>query len=561
MQEIRSYNNNDLVLAVNETYDHNDLNIQEWDDFLDILCGDREYQKNAIIKSIIYLCSNNYQNLRELVVENYNKNLELQSKYNDLSTFLSKIQMPEKLCANIDLATGTGKSYVIYGIAQIMLSLGFVKKILVLCPSVTIEDELKKKFIELSSNELLKKSIPVYSKFKNPSIVDANSTVKDGDVCIENIHAIYDRTNSSIEDSFKHCGADTLVLNDESHHIYNNIFKSESKKWKEFLLNSEYNFKYILGFTGTAYIENEYFNDVIYRYSLKTAIEDKVIKNIDYVFKDESISVNEKFQKIYQNHIDNRDKYPKVRPLTILITKDIGSAENLEEDLKEFLLKKEKTTLDAIQDKVLIVTSSDKHKSNLIKLKNVDSKNESKVEWIISVSMLTEGWDVKNVFQIVPWEDRAFNSKLLISQVLGRGLRLPLEYQTPQPKVIVFNHDAWSQNIKGLINEILEIETRIQSNVLKEGERSKYNFIVHNIDYEKIEIERPHAKPKDSVDFSRLENEGISLESQVLEVEHETSYSSVLGYEIREKNYLIEYGTYSVDEIIDTIYENFENRD
>lgn len=561
MQEIKSYNNNDLVLSINETYDHNALKLEDWEDFLDILCGDREYQKNAIKKSIIYLCSNNYQSLRDLAIENYNENLELQSKYNDLNKFLSKIQMPGKLSANIDLATGTGKSYVIYGIAQIMLSLGFVKKVLVLCPSVTIEDELKKKFIELSSNELLKKAIPVYSKFKNPSIVDANSTVKDGDICIENIHAIYDRTNSSIEDSFKHCGADTLVLNDESHHIYNNILKSDSKKWKEFLLNSDYNFKYILGFTGTAYIENEYFNDVIYRYSLKTAIEDRVVKNIDYVFKDESISTNEKFQKIYQNHIDNKDKYPKVRPLTIMVTKDIGSAENLEEDLKDFLIKKENTTLDVIQDKVLIVTSSDKHKNNLIKLKNVDSKTESKVEWIISVSMLTEGWDVKNVFQIVPWEDRAFNSKLLISQVLGRGLRLPIEYQIPQPKVVVFNHDSWSKNIKGLINEILEIETRIESNVVKEGERSKYNFVVYNIDYEKIEIERPHLNPKKSVDFSRLESEGISLESQVLEVEHETSYSSVLGFEVREKNYLIEYGTYTVDEIVDTIYENFENRD
>jgi hypothetical protein len=36
--------------------------------------------------------------------------------------------------------------------------------------------------------------------------------------------------------------------------------------------------------------------------------------------------------------------------------------------------------------------------------------------------MLSEGWDVKNVFQIVPHEERAFNSKLLIAQVLGRGL-------------------------------------------------------------------------------------------------------------------------------------------
>ena len=62
---------------------------------------------------------------------------------------------------------------------------------------------------------------------------------------------------------------------------------------------------------------------------------------------------------------------------------------------------------------------------------------QSKVEWIISVSMLTEGWDVKNVFQIIPHEERAFNSKLLIAQVLGRGLRVPDQWQGPQPVVTV----------------------------------------------------------------------------------------------------------------------------
>lgn len=561
MEELKSYNNKDLVLEINEVYDPSKLNLNEWDEFLDVLCGDRDYQKEAILKSVIYLCSGNYKDLTQLVTENYTKNVELQSKYSDLDKFLSKLQLPHKLFANIDLATGTGKSYVMYGISQILLGLGVINKVLVLCPSVTIEEELKKKFIYLSSDDLLKKAIPSIAKHKNPSIVDANSTVKIGDICIENIHAIYDRTNSSIEDSFKNCGNETLVLNDESHHIFNNISKTDSKKWKDFLLNKEYNFYYMMGFTGTAYVENEYFNDVIYRYSLRNAIEDKVVKNIDYVFKDESVNTNEKLQKIYQNHIENKDKYPRVRPLTILITKDIGSAENLLEDLEEFLLKKEDSTIEMIKDKVLIVTSSEKHKSNLIKLKNVDSKDDSKVEWIVSVSMLTEGWDVKNVFQIVPWEDRAFNSKLLISQVLGRGLRLPYEYQSPQPKVIVFNHDSWSKNIKGLINEILEVETRLESKILKSEDRSKYNFTVHNIDYEKIEIEIPHVNQKKSIDFSRLEQDGISLESQVLEVEQETSYSSVIGFSVREKNYLIEYGTYTVDEIIDTIYENFENRD
>ena len=91
----------------------------------------------------------------------------------------------------------------------------------------------------------------------------------------------------------------------------------------------------------------------------------------------------------------------------------------------------------------------------------------SKVEWIVSVSMLNEGWDVKRVFQIVPHEERAFNSKLLIAQVLGRGLRVPKVGAGEQPEVTVFNHDAWATSIRHLVNEILEIEKRLSSHVLE----------------------------------------------------------------------------------------------
>jgi len=453
MEEIKIYKTKDLVLKVNPVYDPTKLNFDEWESFLDVLCGDREYQKEAIRNAIIYFAGGRYSKIEDLVEENYNKNQELKNRYPTLDEYKRHIQLSNKLSANIDLATGTGKSYVIYGIAQIMLGLGLVDKVLVLAPSLTIEAGLTEKFESLSGNSRLKKAIPKNAKYKNPRIVNANVTVKDGDICVENIHAVYERTGSSIDDSFKGVGERVLVLNDESHHIYNKVSgRSEEaksiKKWKEFLLNPDYNFKYILGFTGTAYIGNEYFNDVIYRYSLREAIEDKIVKNIEYVQKDDSLNKNEKFQKIYQNHQENKDKYPRIKPLTILVTKDISNAKNLREDLISFLGEKEGLSREEIEKKVLIVTSANEHKANIPKLKTVDEKNDP-TEWIVSVSMLTEGWDVKNVFQIVPWEDRAFNSKLLIAQVLGRGLRVPEEYKTPQPRVIVFNHDAWSRNIKG----------------------------------------------------------------------------------------------------------------
>lgn len=558
MKDIKIFKQKDLLLKVNKNYDPTKLDLDSWDFFLDKLCGDREFQKEAIKNAIIYLASGRYEKIEDLVEENYQNNNELQAKFNSLEEYKRNLQLPNKLFANIDLATGSGKSYVIYGIAQIMLGLGFVDKVLVLCPSLTIESGLTEKFENLSGNAELKNTIPQNAVCKNPSIVNANVTVKKGDICVENIHAVYSTTGSSIQDSFKNQGSKTLVLNDESHHIFNQSADKDLKKWREFLLNSDYDFKYILGFTGTAYKDNEYFNDVIYRYSLRDAVENKIVKNIEYVQKDDSSGINEKFQKIYQNHQDNVRNYDKIKPLSILITKDIAKANNLKDDLIDFLIKKEKLSKDDIEKQVLIVTSHKDHKVNLPKLKNVDDKSDP-TKWIISVSMLTEGWDVKNVFQIVPWEDRAFNSKLLIAQVLGRGLRVPEAYQNPQPKVIVFNHDSWSKNIKGLVEEVLEIETRISSQVLLSGERSKYNFEVYNIDYTKEQKEVPHTQ-KDEMTFDSLMENLIPLESQSVIIKKDTEFENISDSKNRNKEYVIENETFSVDEIIDKIYDELQVR-
>jgi len=561
MLEIKTYKTRDLVLEVNKSYDPTKLDLSAWDRFLDVLCGDRQYQKEAIENAIIYLASGRYNSIEDLVEENWYKNTELQNRYKDINEYFNHLQLSKKPSATIDLATGTGKSYVIYGIAQIMLGIGLVDNVLVLCPSLTIERGLMEKFISLSGDSKLRLTIPEGARYKNPRIIDANSTIKEGDICVENIHAVYERTGSSIRDSLSGNGMRTLVLCDEVHHAYNPVTgkdkESQSiKKWKSFLLSDEYKFKYIIGFTGTAYIGDEYFNDVIYRYSLRQAVDDRIVKMVDYVSKDESITQDEKFQKIYDNHIENQNKYRRVKPITILVAKDITNAKRLTENLIEFLSKKEEVSREEVEKKVLIVTSSPDHKANVARLNKVDDKDDP-TEWIVSVSMLTEGWDVKNVFQIVPWEDRAFNSKLLIAQVLGRGLRIPPEYQSPQPKVKVFNHDAWSRNIKGLVDEILEIELKLTSSVIKDGDRARYNFTLYNINYEKDLQEKEAKKDTEVFDYSKGY---IELVSQIEDEEKTTEYTTLAG-EVYSKNTLIEYNTYTVDEVVNKIYEEFSTRE
>lgn len=102
----------------------------------------------------------------------------------------------------------------------------------------------------------------------------------------------------------------------------------------------------------------------------------------------------------------------------------------------------------------------------------------------------------------------------MIAQVLGRGLRIPEGYDGKQPSVIVFNHDSWSKNIKSLVDEILEIETRIISSVNFTGYRNKHNFKVYNIPYTKEEKEIEHNEELKQLDYSKAWRDGIKLVSQ-----------------------------------------------
>ena len=53
---------------------------------------------------------------------------------------------------------------------------------------------------------------------------------------------------------------------------------------------------------------------------------------------------------------------------------------------------------------------------------------ENPVEVVIHVDMLKEGWDVTNLYTIVPL--RTADSRTLVEQSIGRGLRLPYGKRT-----------------------------------------------------------------------------------------------------------------------------------
>lgn len=128
--------------------------------------------------------------------------------------------------------------------------------------------------------------------------------------------------------------------------------------------------------------------------------------------------------------------------------------------------------------------------------------------------MLTEGWDVPNVFQVVPWETRAFDSKLLIAQVLGRGLRVPPGLDSPV-LLTVENHERWTDSLKNLFFEVLEIENRVASAPM----RSQFSFPLFNLRYTSEQVtEQTTTRPAG-------EPERVAYGPQAKQVRQSTTYS------------------------------------
>lgn len=559
------YKEGDLVLKVSKN-----VNPKVWDEgfyqrFMDILFKNRKYQKEATEVALRFLNSGEYESTTQLARENFRSNEVIQARYSgNFEAMKADLGLPDKLSGTIDLATGTGKSYVMIALALIMLAGRKVDRVLVLVPSLTIETELTQKFKEILSNDQLVKSLG--ETFEVPEILNGDSTLVPNSIVIENRNAIYSTQSSrnSIIDSLRGQGERTLVLNDEVHHVY----YSESSEWKKFI-NDDYDndikFKYVVGLSGTPYKSrtksggpNEYFADVIYRYSLREAIEQNFVKDIEYIAKEDMPSdKEERWQVILNSHDDIASSLKdtiSIKPITIIVTNSQINADSQAKKFKTFLSKSRGLSKEEVDDVVLSVHSGSKAAPDRVKLLSVDEPNNP-VEFIFSVSMLTEGWDVKRVFQIVPDDERAFNSKLLIAQVLGRGLRRPNGWQSSwgSPKVVVFNHEKWANNVQALVDEILDIRKTI---TVRTALDSEYNFDLDNVEYKSspTTVETPKLGT-----YNTLWDKGVTLPTDS-KVGHSTLDINDI-YRKNERTFEAQYSkeVISVQDMAEILYSRFED--
>ena len=134
-----------------------------------------------------------------------------------------------------------------------------------------------------------------------------------------------------------------------------------------------------------------------------------------------------------------------VKPFLLVIARDTTHASQLLE-----WIKSEKFFEGRYKEKVIQVDSSrtgaeeEEMIERLLKVEHTDEPTEI----VIHVNMLKEGWDVTNLYTIVPL--RAANARILIEQSIGRGLRLPYGRRTGVTAVDRLNivaHDKFQEII------------------------------------------------------------------------------------------------------------------
>lgn len=392
------------------------------------------------------------------------------------------------------LATGVGKTRLMGAFIAYLYTQHNIKNFFVVAPNTTIYDKLKR---DLSDNNSAKYVFKGLGCFSTPPqiITDDDYREKTLSLFESDVHIfVYNidkfnkeganmkKVNELIGDSFYQALSDLpdlVLIMDESHH-YRAEKGAQALNEMHPLLGLE--------LTATPLVtkgnKQVPFKNVVYEYPLSKAIEDGYTRtpyavtrsDIDfYNFGDEQldkmmlldgITCHESTKRKLEVYAANHGK-PVVKPFMLVVCKDTDHATWVEQ-----FVKSDEFRSGAYRNKTIIVHSKQKGaetEANTRLLLDVENP-KNPVEIVIHVNMLKEGWDVNNLYTIVPLRTAA--SKILREQMVGRGLRLPYGERTGDRDV-----DAVMLTAHDKFNDILA-EAQRGDSIFKAGNVIKAEEIV-----------------------------------------------------------------------------------
>lgn len=183
------------------------------------------------------------------------------------------------------------------------------------------------------------------------------------------------------------------------------------------------------------------FKNVIYSYPLAAALRDGFVKEPavatrkDFRSQDYSMDELEKIKledgvhhhehvKVELQVYANQHSEQPIHPFMLVVAQDTTHAKQLRE-----LIESEAFFDGRYKGRVIEIHSNLRgEESDEATQRLLSVEHDSETEIVIHVNKLKEGWDVTNLYTIVPL--RASASEILTEQTIGRGLRLPYGHRT-----------------------------------------------------------------------------------------------------------------------------------
>jgi type III restriction enzyme len=376
----------------------------------------------------------------------------------DIDSEIAKIRDLYPTCTDFErefpsvcfsLATGVGKTRLMGAFIAYLYTAKGIKNFFVLAPNLTIYNKLIDDLSNPQSPKYVFKGISELAVF-GPRIVTGDTYEQHQQLSLEetirinifNISKINSEVRGGREPRIKRLSEylgesyfnylaelpDLVLLMDESHH-----YRADAG------LKAINELKPLLGLELTATpIDNKgnVFKNVVYDYPLAKALQDGFVKEpavatrrnfnpdqyrgdpkeLDLIKLEDGIRIHEDTKvalDIYARDTNN----PLVRPFVLVVAKDTDHAKEIRETIES-----ERFFEGRYKGKVIEIHSNqrgEEKEENVQKLLALE-KADNTVEIVVHVNMLKEGWDVTNLYTIIPL--RAANSQILTEQTIGRGL-------------------------------------------------------------------------------------------------------------------------------------------
>ena len=264
---------------------------------------------------------------------------------------------------------------------------------------------------------------------------------------------------------------DLVILMDEAHRYHADASKNAINELKP-----------VFGIELTATPVDEQgnpFRNVVYEYSLAKALADgKYVKNpaiatrknfvaqglspreVEIIKLEDAISIHENTKNELEIY-SRTNGLPRIKPFILVVCRDTTHAREVFEYINSGDFYKGDYAGKALQ-----IDSTTRNTEDIEKQFLTLEHEDNEIEIVIHVNMLKEGWDVTNLYTIVPL--RAANAAVLIEQTIGRGLRLPYNGERTGvdkiDKLTVVAHDnfdrviAEAQNPASVLNKLSYIQ-------------------------------------------------------------------------------------------------------